>query len=290
MEDMTLLSLLEADKEMTLAGLRADRSPQAAQATLEKAVDRVALRYAERAPGGDDEAQLLLKTLKSALPLMDAVSEVTRWERTTGGDGQRIKLRPLSMGLLALGAVLILSALLGLLFTGRRLTGIATLIEAIIPAGLGMGALFFAGVQSVKPEAAKADAAPAKEEFLIDPDKVWHHLRGIVLLIDDALSNRRARMQKEAAPANETGNAAIDPRQADLFASLLEAAYARSDADSREMVENMRFYLHGAGIDVADYAAGRDGWFEFLPAANAGTIRPALVAGDRIVKKGLAAR
>ena len=60
------------------------------------------------------------------------------------------------------------------------------------------------------------------------------------------------------------------------------------NADSREMIEAIRFHLHNAQVEVADYEKGREAWFEFLPARLPGTIRPALVQGDRLIKKGLA--
>ena len=81
MDNTPLLAQLESDKEMILGNLRADRSPEAAQATLEKAIDRLALRYAEQQAEDADDAQLVLKTLRSALPLVDAVGEVHRWEK-----------------------------------------------------------------------------------------------------------------------------------------------------------------------------------------------------------------
>ena len=59
--------------------------------------------------------------------------------------------------------------------------------------------------------------------------------------------------------------------------------------DAGEMAESIRFYLHGAGLETADFEPGREAWFEFLPARRAGTIRPALMRGGRLVKKGLAA-
>ena len=45
-----------------------------------------------------------------------------------------------------------------------------------------------------------------------------------------------------------------------------------------------------AGVETVDYSTGRESWFEFLPAPTPGTLRPALVAGEQVVKKGLASR
>ena len=294
MERKTLLSLLEEDREMIMGALRADRSPQAAQTALEKAMDRIALRYAELSDGQaeGDTAQLILKTLRSALPLVDSVGEARRWERTTGVSPKKGDWKPVTLGFLALGVVLILSVLLGLVLANRKLTGLLTLFEAVIPAALGMAALFYAGLRHGRPEKASKNEAPAvREEFLIDPEKVWHHLRGAILLADNALEGvqSQALRHRETAAADTTG-IQLDARLAELFSGLLEMAYARNDADSREMIESINFYLHGAGVEVVNYESGREACFEFLPAPTPGTLRPALMHGDRIVKKGLAAK
>ena len=54
MDKLSLVALLDEDKEMVLANLARDPSLTAAQATLEKAVDRVMYRYAEAC--GDEAA------------------------------------------------------------------------------------------------------------------------------------------------------------------------------------------------------------------------------------------
>ena len=66
MDNVTLSSLLESDREMILASLNRDRSPQAAQTALEKALDRVSLRYAEQCPDAVPERflEILLEPLE----------------------------------------------------------------------------------------------------------------------------------------------------------------------------------------------------------------------------------
>ena len=291
MEEVTLLSLMEADKDMLLGSLRADRSPAAAQTALEKAIDRLALRYAEQCPDREvaDAAQLTLRTLRGALPLTGAVSEVKRWEMTAGHAAPR-KWTPAALGLLTVGAVLILAVMLGLLITGGRLSGALAFLEALLPAALGAAALFFAGVKYSQPPKAKADAPAVREEFLIDPDKVWHDLRGMLLMADDALGRLKVQAQSRRDAAATPAGCSLDGRTLELFANLLENACALDGPEAREMSESIRFYLHGAGVDAIDYAPDTAALFEFLPAPASGTLRPALVMGDKVVKKGLAAK
>ena len=291
MENTTLLALLESDREMILAALNRDRSPAAAQAALEKALDRISLRYAEQCPDAPsrDAAQTLLRAMRGALPLMDSVGEVRHWQKRPESPATR-RMKPAAMGLLAVGAVLELAVMLGLLITGGRLAGALAFIEALVPALLGMAALFWAGVRYGSPEKRPEASPDVRDEFLIDVDKVWHHLRGMLLLADSAVDSARSRAAV-ALRQRQTAVAAgpLDKAQTELFSSLLENGYAQDTPDGREMVESLRFYLHGAGIDVLDYEKGREGWFEFLPAQKPGTIRPALVCKDKLVKKCLAA-
>ena len=102
---------------------------------------------------------------------------------------------------------------------------------------------------------------------------------------------RRTKFDLEAARRREmaeTESTALPAAQAELFAGLLESAYALDTAEGREMAEAIRFHLHAAGVEVVDYEKGREAWFEFLPARRKGTIRPALASGQKLVRKGLA--
>lgn len=288
-EEITLSGLMEPEKASLIAALGQERTPQAAQALLERALDRALMRHQEaRSDAASREAAaLVVQTLKSALPFMDSVDEARRWTRDGAGD-QRRGWKPLTLGLLAAGAALLIAVILALMAAGRRVIGPVALIEALLVAALALGAAFWAGLTAGRPEK-KGDDAPTREEFLVDPERVWRHLHGMLLLADDAIE--RARAGAEAArQAESAADGAIAPGELGLFATLLESAYAMDGPDAREMIEAMRFYLHSAGIEAVDYAPGREGWFEVLPAPRPGTLRPALVSGSRVLKKGLAAK
>ena len=289
MENNTLLALMEEDKSTIMAALSQNRTPDAAQVTLEKALDRVLLRYGEPLTddGSQQAAQLVIRTLRSALPLMDSIGEVRRWNREAGSAKPK-KMKPLAIGLLCAAGVLELATLMGLTLAGGRVNAPVIFIEALIPGALAVGAAYWSGLTAGRPEKPAGDTAILREEFLIDPEKVWRNLRGMLLIADDALI--RLRAEAEVRRTAEALPESLDRRESELFSTLLESAYAMDTADAREMVEAMRFYLHGAGIEAQDYAPGRESWFEFLPADRPGTLRPALLSGDRIVKKGLASR
>ncbi len=295
MDKLSLVALLDEDKEMVLAGLARDPSISAAQATLEKAVDRVMYRYAEAC--GDEalanSGQHILQAMKNTLPVMDTVGEARTWNRQAQAQKSGLSFTAMSIALLVGGLVLVIAAVLGMLISGR-FSGALAFVKAMLPAGLGSAALFFAGVQAARPRdrrRASEGTEDVRTEFLVDAGKAWHCLRGAMLQADGQLERIReaSAVAKQQASRTAVGGK-VDPKALDLFAELLETAYAANDDGARESVAAIRFYLHGAGVDVVDYTPGKESWFEFLPASRAGTMRPALAGEGKLIKKGLASK
>ena len=293
MEQFTLVSLLDEDREMVMANLARDRALPAAQAVLEKAVDRVMYRYVEGCdmPALRDGAQVILQAMKNTLPLVDAVGEARTWQKQVETARRKgLKMRPMAMALTAVGAVLTLAAVLGTLITSRA-AGPLSFVTALVPVALGGGCLFWAGAKSARPPRQKHDApeAASRTEYLVDAEKAGHCLRGAMLQADGQLERLREEegaKERERATAEPAGG--LSGGELDLFAELLESAYDAADERGREAASAIRFFLHNAGVDTADYEAGREAWFEFLPARKPGTIRPALTSQGRLLKKGMA--
>lgn len=292
MEKYSLTALLDEDREQVLANLAGDRALPAAQAALEKAIDRVMYRYVEGCADASlaDCAQRLLQSMKNTLPVMDAVGEARIWKKQveTGRRG-RLAMKPAALALMLAGALLVLASVLAVLI-GSGAGGLLAFLKALLPVTLGSAALFLAGAQSAQPKREKASREgdlPVRTEYLVDAEKAWHCLRGAMLQADGQLERVREenalRLQAEQAP-----QVGMSPEALNLFAELLELAYAASDENAREAAANMKFYLHNAQIEIVDYAEGRESWFEFLPANRPGTLRPALVSGGRLLRKGLA--
>ena len=110
MEQTSLQALLESDREMILSNIGKDRTPAAAQAVLEKAMDRVMYRYVEQCADAQlrDAAQYILQSIKNTLPVMDVVEEARSWKRdAAGGNRREHGLRPAALAVLILGAVLV---------------------------------------------------------------------------------------------------------------------------------------------------------------------------------------
>ena len=295
MDKLSLVALLDEDKEMVMANLARDPSLAAAQTTMEKAVDRLMYRYTEACDDAAvrDSAQHILQAVRNTLPMMDTVGEIRSWNRQSPAAKNSLTLGPMALALLAVGLVLVIGAILGVLI-GGRLTGVLAFVEAMLPAALGCGALYWAGVQSARPAARKKPQEESEEvrtEVMVDAGKAWHCLRGAVLQADGQLDGIREAnaVLKQQASRTEAGGKQ-DLKALDLFAELLETAYVTGDESARESISAIRFYLHNAGIDVVDYVPGNESWFEFLPASKPGTMRPALASEGHLIKKGLASK
>lgn len=290
MENDSLVTLFEPERERLLSDIQQDRTPQAVQEVLEKAIDRLTIRYAEACADARtrDAAQLTLRTIKQALPLVDSVGEVRRWQSEL--PVARRSFTPATLAPMISGVVLILSGMLSLMISGG-LAGIVSLVGALIPAALGMAALFWAGMKYNAPKPQSAQDGPTREELLEDGEKIWHHLKGMLLAADNALEAIQTQAEPEEHRAEIVAEVDSMPRaEVEMFSGLLESAYAMEGPDAREMVERICFYLHGAKVDVLDDAPGREAWFEYLPACHPGTIRPALASEEKLICKGLAAR
>ena len=292
MDNTTLLDLMEAEREMLISNLARERTPEAAQAQVTRSLERVSMRYAEQC--GDaasrDAARLIVQTLISAVPFIDSIGETRRWNRQAGAAAQKKGFRPVALGLLAVAAVLELAVLFALSLSGKGF-GPLILLEVLLPGLLALGAAFWAGQVNAKPEKVRDDAKDVREEFLVDPERVWRHLRGMVLMADSALERARAEAEaRRQSEAQARTSGPLDRQTLDLFMNLLESAYALEGPEAREMIEGIRFHLHGAGIEAVDCGPGREAWFEFLPADRPGTLRPALAQGEKLLRKGLAAR
>ena len=296
MDKLSLAALLDDDREMILSNLARDRSLPAAQATLEKAVDRVMYRYTEAAESASmrDGAQYILQSMKNALPLIDAVGEARNWKKELPKGGKTgLNFGPMQAFFVTLGTLLILASVLAVMFAGH-LGGVMAFVKALVPTVVGCGMLLWAGVSMGKPKKQRQkpgeDGGDTRTEFLVDADKAYHVLRGAMLQADGQLDRLREELALDRQTRTEDApGALISTDTLELLSQLLEAAYAAHDDAARESAAAIRFYLHNAQVDVVDYEPGRESWFEFLP-AEPGTLRPALVCGGKLLKKGMAAR
>ena len=209
------------------------------------------------------------------------------WQRSTAAQQEKEKkLRPLALVLAVVGLGLVLAAVLVLMKQGEG----GLTLPLLAPPLLGAVCLFLGGLWLIRRKKRKA-ADEIKREFHVNPAAIYRALQGVLMTADKDLKEAAelARLEKQR---EESAASALSTDETELFAGLLEAAYARrgaSDgADAEEIIANIRYYLYKRNVETLDYSGEKAAWFECLPARRSGTIRPALVSGGRLLKKGLA--
>ena len=295
MEELKLQDILESDKEMILENIAADPSPAAVVNVLDRELDRMLYRYAEGCPDENvvSAAGNMIKSIKNSLPFMEAVDDVKEW--TLAGDAEENKRKPKLAGIIL--TILGLAAAAASFFLQLSRTSESasvSILNTALPLAAGAVLIFLGGLFILKPrKQAKNKSEDKKLEFRVTPEKTYRVLIGIMLAADKSLEDMKetARLEKEKALA-ASGGSDLNPEEAELFSSLLESLYTRKNtensAETDEMISGIRYYLYGKNVEIVNYSREQAGSFELLPGKKTGTLRPALLANGRLLKKGLA--
>ena len=295
MEELKLQDILESDKEMILENIAADPSPAAVVNVLDRELDRMLYRYAEGCPDENvvSAAGNMIKSIKNSLPFMEAVDDVKEW--TLAGDAEENKRKPKLAGIIL--TILGLAAAAASFFLQLSRTSESasvSILNTALPLAAGAVLIFLGGLFILKPrKQAKNKPEDRKLEFRVTPEKTYRVLIGIMLAADKSLEDMKetARLEKEKA-LTASGGSDLNPEEAELFSSLLESLYTRKNtensAETDEMISGIRYYLYGKNVEIVNYSREQAGSFELLPGKKTGTLRPALLANGRLLKKGLA--
>jgi hypothetical protein len=302
---MTLQTLLEQEKERLISAL-SGADPVSAVRSMNAALDRIlyAFNDGEENPRVREAADGMLQAAKAACSLADCAGETTIYGRTEYGKTAPGK-RKLSKGgllLLVLGLIGAASTVLGAQFLASSAAGLPPRwVLAGVPL-LTAAALFFAGMLLRRGKETSKETLHA--ETKIDASLAYNRLLSVILVIDKRLEEvRSAARQEEKARLREQASA-LDGAELELLSRLLEDAYGRRGEDelAEEEISQIRFYLHQKNVEVVDWTddavqqSGTEGgaavinssWFDMIPAYSGGTIRPALVADGKLLKKGMA--
>ena len=127
----------------------------------------------------------------------------------------------------------------------------------------------------------------------VDAEAVWRGLCRTGDTMDrklDALSEQARAWEAERIAGNKPDSSALDPEELQLFSDLLEALYSGNGEVSLRQLKKVRAYLQERGVDIIEYDPSVAAFFEVLPTKNeARTLRPALMAGDKLLLAGRAA-
>lgn len=309
---MTLQQIFEQNKEHLLSAISGTDAVSAARA-LNSELDRILYTFNDQEENDRvrEAAGSMMQVARAACSLVDSSGEAKVYGRTeySKGDSGKRKLSKGFLILLILGLIGAAVTVIGAqLIASSAAAGSADWQSAGLPPRyllalvplLTVLLFFLAGMLFRRRKEAPKETLHA--ETTVDTAKVYNHLLSVILVIDKRLEDvRNSVKQEEKARLRESGSA-LDPAELDLLSLLLEDAYGRKDKDEQalEEISQIKFYLHKKNIDVVDWSAnagtpGADGqiapgsgWFDMIPAYAAGTIRPAIVADGKLLKKGMA--
>ena len=315
---MTLLSLFEEEKQKLLSEISRAQSAEQAAGCADKVLDRVLYRYSESCESERlrGAASYFVGLVKLSLPLMDCMGETRVWESSQGEEEETGKAGK------AGGA----GSVLGRLFSGKCLVflvlaAVLAVASVVLTARTGDGSFRFtgapasfgclaagvllavlSGLLAASGSRKKKGKTETFTEIRPDADKIYCRLRAVLLSADQNLKEievAEQRDQRERAKLlsgdsgdrlDGNGVSAIPAETLELFGGLLEASYAKDGQYALDRLEDVKYYLHRKGVETQDFTEEHRDWFDTLPSDSAGTFRPALTAGGKLLKKGLAGK
>lgn len=292
---MKMTEILEKDRDRLLTEMSAAGTAEKAIVILEKEVDRLLLTHNEQAAtdAERDSAAHMLQAVRLSLPLIDSTGYTKVWERGKNKDedeGGRVSVR--SVLLLLGGMVLFVFGLFPLIMTGIQQVdqnNMTDFITRCISMLMGVIFIYISGSVYGKPKV--RSKKEYQVEMKVDADRIYRNFRSVILSVDQSLEE--VRLVQKQAKREQAG--LIDGRQAtgpelELFSDLLAASYSGDPEYALEKIEAIKYYLHQQQIEVVDYSEDTKQYFDLMPGSRAGTIRPAMVAGGQLMKKGLASK
>lgn len=277
---MNTRELLEKDKARLIGRLENAQNPEQAARECEDELGRILLEYNENATSDrvSEAAYYSMQTAKSAISLVDSTGEIRAYERTISvGTDKKNYWIPLAGGV-------------GITTAGGL--ALALLPEALTPVGFivlaaGFVATFIAGIRFGQ----RRDVPRVRDQVFetrVDGKKIYSNLLRMMTVIDRNLEDIRGREMQEA-PATVTKTEKAGAEELELLSGILESAYVRrGEADAEDIISNIKFYLHRQGIEVVEFEATTEQWFNKMPSRGRGTLRPALVKDGTALIRGIA--
>ncbi|MBE6029174.1 MAG: hypothetical protein E7226_03370 [Clostridiales bacterium] len=296
---MKIVDILEKDKDNLLTELAAAKESEKAVRVLENELDKLLLTYNEQCSSERERnaAAYMMQAVRLSLPLIDSVGDTKVWEAGDSDgskDTTKKRINPLLFLFLIGGLVLCGLGLLPFLlpsFDGG-LESIKNFDVALLkPIGFvvgGLAAMFIAGLFGRR-RAPKAAKRSQRVEIHVDSAKVYRNFRNAMLSVDQSLDEIRSmeRWDKRDEAGQIDGHKASSS-ELNLFSDLLAAAYSKDPDFALEKIDEIKYYLHKQQIEVVDYSAETARYFDMMPGLRAGTIRPAMVAEGKLLRKGVA--
>lgn len=289
-----LTELLEKDKNHLLTEMGAAGTSEKAISILEKETDKLLLSHNDAAESDAERnaAAHMMQAVRLSLPFIDSLGGTKVFEQGVNEKG-RAKT-PVSVILLVIaGIVLLIYGLLPLIMLGVNSASTPAarneLIVRSVAIVMGAAALFLSG--SIKGRPAVSRRKEYYVEQKVDADRIYRNYRTIMISVDQSLDE--VRLQQRQDKKEQAGK--IEGRDAsnaeiELFSDLLAASYSGDPEFALEKIAGIKYFLHKQQIEAVDYSEDTAQYFDLMPGAEAGTIRPALIADGKLLKKGLASK
>ena len=286
---MKLVDLLERDKENLLTELAAAKEPDRAIRVMENELDKLLMTYNEQADSERerDAAAYMMQSVRLSLPLIDSVGETKVWETGSVAEERKTRMWPLVIVLLIVAIVLCGVGLLPLVMDLGGIDKVDYVKQGPMLLG-GLAAAFIAGLLARR-SAPKKAKAQQRIETHVDPNKIFVNFRNAMLSVDQNLEEIQSmqRWEKREEAGKIDGHEVSDS-ELDIFSDLLTASYSKDPEYALEKIEEIKYYLHKQQIEAVEYNAENAQFFDMMPSQRAGTIRPALVADGKLLRKGMA--
>lgn len=290
---MTIYEFLEKDKERFLQRLSSASGADRVIQICEEELNRILLQFNEANTDKrtGEEAWYAMQTARAALPLLDTAGEAKIYNLASRQEERKVSRSvtlPLAAGIGSTAG----GALLLALGAGHMAALTLFPVSALLLIA-GMGGIFLAGRKSA------GGAMPQVPGEVIvkaetDSEKVYHSLSMMLNVVDHNLEevSRKAALSapESGIPGlSDQGASPLKKDELQLLSGLLESAYSRpEEAYARDMISEIRFYLHRQGVELVEYSSDTASLFDRMPAPSDRTIRPALKSGTLVLMRGLA--
>ena len=290
---MTINEFLEKDKERFLQRLSSASGAERVIQICEEELNRILLQFNEANTDKrtGEEAWYAMQTARAALPLLDTAGEAKIYNLASRQEERKISrgvTLPLAAGIGSTAGGALLLALGAGHIAALTLFPVSALLLIA-----GMGGIFLAGRKSA------GTAMPQVPGEVIvkaetDSEKVYHSLSMMLNVVDHNLEevSRKASLSAPGSDIPGLSDQGASPLKKDelqLLSGLLESAYSRpEEAYARDMISEIRFYLHRRGVELVEYSSDTASLFDRMPAPSDRTIRPALKSGTLVLVRGLA--
>ena len=287
----TLQTIFSGDKERFLQQISRCETMKQAEQVCEDELSRILSMYndQELSEPVQKAALQMMQTARMCLALIGTEGQTKIYSRNEYGAKKEKENRSVWFYIffvLASGCA-IASAVVLILFASSLLKSFNT-IAGICLAVAAMVCFFIAGALVHRKETEQKQDLYA--ESRPDGEKIYHTLLAVFAACDNSIDEMQKEEIIEQKKKLLSQEEILDKRQLELLGQMLENAYAESGSDfAREVISDIKFYLHKQKIELEDYSSEHKARVDMMPSAKSGTIRPAFVIDGTLLKKGLAA-